>query len=284
MSLKQLPRIEAIAPAKICAFEQDVRTLDRWNANVITNDASDNTISVLDVIGSDYISGEGVTAKRIAAALRSIGNKDVIVNINSPGGDFFEGVAIYNLLREHPAKVTVQVLGLAASAASIIAMAGDEILIAKSAFLMIHNVLVVAMGNRLDFADAIATMEPFDDALAGVYADRSGKSKAEIVKLMDAETWFNGEDAIKTGLADGILSSSKVKEDKTKASANNAINATRRVDTLLAQNGLSRSERRSLIASMKHGTHDATVNGTHDAAAETEITAGLVRLLETIQS
>ena len=134
MSLKQLPRIEAIAPAKICAFEQDVRTLDRWNANVITNDASDNTISVLDVIGADYISGEGVTAKRIAAALRSIGNKDVIVNINSPGGDFFEGVAIYNLLREHPAKVTVQVLGLAASAASIIAMAGDEILIAKSAF------------------------------------------------------------------------------------------------------------------------------------------------------
>lgn len=284
MSLKQLPRIEAIAPAKICAFEQDVRTLDRWNANVITNDASDNTISVLDVIGSDYISGEGVTAKRIAAALRSIGNKDVIVNINSPGGDFFEGVAIYNLLREHPAKVTVQVLGLAASAASIIAMAGDEILIAKSAFLMIHNVLVVAMGNRLDLSDAIATMEPFDDALAGVYADRSGKSKAEIAKLMDAETWFNGEDAIKTGLADGILPTSKVKEDKTKASANNAINATRRVDALLAQNGLSRSERRSLIASMKHGTHDATVNGMHDAADEIEITAGLNRLLETIQS
>ena len=283
MSLKQLPRIEAIAPAKICAFEQDVRTLDRWNANVITNDASDNTISVLDVIGADYISGEGATAKRIAAALRSIGNKDVIVNINSPGGDFFEGVAIYNLLREHPAKVTVQVLGLAASAASIIAMAGDEILIAKSAFLMIHNVLVVAMGNRLDLADAIATMEPFDDALAGVYADRSGKSKAEIAQLMDAETWFNGEDAIKNGLADGILPSSKVKEDKPKASTNNAINATRRVDALLAQNGLSRSERRSLIASMKHGTHDATVNGTHDAA-EIEITAGLNRLLETIKS
>lgn len=283
MSLKQLPRIEAIAPAKICAFEQDVHTFDRWNANVATNDASDNTISVLDVIGVDYISGEGVTAKRIAAALRSIGNKDVIVNINSPGGDFFEGVAIYNLLREHPAKVTVQVLGLAASAASIIAMAGDEILIAKSAFLMIHNVLVVAMGNRLDLADAIATMEPFDDALAGVYADRSGKSKAEIAQLMDAETWFNGEDAIKNGLADGILPSSKVKEDKPKASTNNAINATRRVDALLAQNGLSRSERRSLIASMKHGTHDATVNGTHDAA-EIEITAGLNRLLETIKS
>ncbi|TKA83994.1 Clp protease ClpP, partial [Sulfitobacter sp. 15WGC] len=75
--------------------------------------------------GGDY--GDGVTSKRIAGALRSIGERDVRVDINSPGGDFFEGVAIYNMLREHKAKVTVNVLGLAASAASVIAMAGDEI-------------------------------------------------------------------------------------------------------------------------------------------------------------
>ncbi|MBN0106041.1 Clp protease ClpP, partial [Pseudomonas aeruginosa] len=90
-------------------------------------------------IGYDWWTGEGVTAKRIAGALRAIGGDvDVTVNINSPGGDVFEGLAIYNLLREHKGKVTVRVLGLAASAASFIAMAADEVKIARAGFLMIH--------------------------------------------------------------------------------------------------------------------------------------------------
>lgn len=83
--------------------------------------------------------GEGVTAKRISAALRAIGEQDIVVNLNSPGGDMFEGLAIYNLLRAHSGKVTVNILGIAASAASIIAMAGDEIKMGRGAFLMIHN-------------------------------------------------------------------------------------------------------------------------------------------------
>jgi ATP-dependent Clp protease protease subunit len=82
-----------------------------------------------DVIGEDFWSGGGVTVNRVDAALRQIGNQDVEVHINSPGGDMFEGIAIYNRLLEHPGKVTVKVLGLAASAASIIAMAGEEVLI-----------------------------------------------------------------------------------------------------------------------------------------------------------
>lgn len=281
MSLRKLPEIKAVNLPKICAFEQDVRAIEKWNAEVASSESSDNTISILDVIGIDYFTGDGVTAKRIAAALRSIGDKDVVVNINSPGGDFFEGVAIYNLLRNHPAKVTVQILGMAASAASIIAMAGDEILIAKSGFLMIHNAWVVAIGNRHDLDEASATLKLFDDDMAGIYADRSGNDKAQAAKLMDAESWLNADDAIKNGLADGVLPADKIKEDKTKASQNSAINATRRVDALLAKTGISRNERRSLIANMKHGTHDATVNSTHDAAA---ITAGLNRLLQTIKS
>src|SRR5690606_18124282 len=88
-------------------------------------DGSD-TITILDVIGYDWWTGEGVTAKRVSAALRAIGEKPVTVLINSPGGDFFEGVTIYNMLRAHPSKVTVQILGIAASAASVIAMAADE--------------------------------------------------------------------------------------------------------------------------------------------------------------
>ena len=114
----------------------------------------DTTISMFDVIGEDGWTGGGVTAKRISAALRSIGNRDVIVRINSPGGDMFEGIAIYNLLRTHPAKVTVEVLGWAASAASIIAMAGDEIRIAENAFFMVHDPAMTIEGGAEDLRAA----------------------------------------------------------------------------------------------------------------------------------
>ncbi|EPJ5267720.1 head maturation protease, ClpP-related, partial [Providencia stuartii] len=119
------------------SYELKPKALDKWNSGIRAA-SSDNTISVLDVIGEDFW-GEGVTAKRISAALRAIGNQDVVVNINSPGGDMFEGLAIYNLLRAHNGKVTVNILGIAASAASVIAMAGDEIRMGRGAFLMIHN-------------------------------------------------------------------------------------------------------------------------------------------------
>lgn len=104
--------------------------------------------------------GRGVTAKRISAALRAIGNNDVVVNINSPGGDMFEGLAIYNLLRSHSGKVTVNILGIAASAASIIAMAGDEVQMGRGAFLMIHNCWAVGVGNRHDFAKLANDLAP----------------------------------------------------------------------------------------------------------------------------
>ncbi len=114
--------------------EISVTALSKWNPDVRSasaDDESDNTISILDQIGEDWWTGGGVTAKRVGAALRQIGKKDVVVTINSPGGDYFEGLAIYNQLREHPAKVTVKILGIAASAASVIAMAGDEVQIAR---------------------------------------------------------------------------------------------------------------------------------------------------------
>ncbi|HEC0958195.1 TPA: Clp protease ClpP, partial [Klebsiella pneumoniae] len=143
------------AERRLGAAQFDMRpdALERWEPEVRAAGNDANSISIYDSIGENW-EGTGVTAKRISAALRAIGDKDVVVNINSPGGDFFEGVAIYNLLREHPGRVTVQVMGLAASAASVIAMAGDEILMGDGSFLMIHNAWAVAIGNRHDMADA----------------------------------------------------------------------------------------------------------------------------------
>lgn len=281
MSLRKLPEIQAGRLPPVCAFEPDADALDRWNAGVAPKAAADNTITVLDVIGEDFWTGSGVTSKRIAAALRAIGDQDVTVEINSPGGDFFEGVAIYNALRAHPHKVTVRVLGLAASAASVIAMAGDEIQIGKAGFLMIHNAWVVAMGNRHDLADAAATMEPFDDAMATLYADRAGIDKAKAAEWMDNETWFNGEQAVDAGLADAFLPADAVTEDATKAEAMQGVNATRRIDARLAKTGMPRSERRALLADAKGGKHDAAPTVKHDAD---DFQAELDRLIQSLKS
>ncbi|RYD30290.1 MAG: Clp protease ClpP, partial [Sphingomonadales bacterium] len=174
MTIRDLPAAKVSARPGLRS-ELAPTALDRWNADVraAAKDDAENTISVLDPIGADWF-GEGVTAKRVAAALRSIGNKDVVVTINSPGGDYFEGLAIYNLLREHPAKVTARIVGIAASAASVIAMAADEVQIARAGFLMIHNTWVVAAGDRHAMRDVADWLEPFDLAAVDIYAARSG--------------------------------------------------------------------------------------------------------------
>lgn len=279
MSLRKLPELQASRLPTVCAFEMDENAVKRWDGGVksANQSESDATISILDVIGDDPWSGGGVSSKRIAAALRAIGDRDVVVNINSPGGDFFEGVAIYNMLRAHPHKVTVRVLGLAASAASVIAMAGDDIQIGHAGFVMIHNAWVMAVGNRHDLADAAKTMEPFDSAMATVYAARAGVDAAQASEWMDAETWFNGDAAIDAGLADGLLPADMVAHDETQAAANSDIKAVRRIDALLAKTGLPRSERRALLADVKGGTHDAAATVTHDADEIAALCAGLFK-------
>jgi ATP-dependent Clp protease protease subunit len=204
-------KIRLNANRKVTALSTE-QALDRWNPGVMAASEGDASISMYEVIGEDPWTGGGVTLKRIDAALRSIGNNPVTVNINSPGGDVFEGIAIYNRLREHPATVNVKVLGLAASAASIIAMAGDNIEIGASSFLMIHNAWVMAVGNRHDMQEVAAFLEPFDRALADVYVARTGADLATVQAAMDSETWFSGSQAVELGYADALLPADAVKQ------------------------------------------------------------------------
>jgi ATP-dependent protease ClpP protease subunit len=246
-------------------WELRPQALERWAPDLMAAaDPVDNTISMFDPIGQDFWTGEGVTTKRIAAALRTIGPKnDVVVLINSPGGDVFEGLSIYNLLREHKGSVTVKILGLAASAASVIAMAGDEVLIARAGFLMIHNTWAVAVGNRNDLRDMADTLEPIDAAMADIYATFSGLEPKAVQKMMDAETWIGGAAAVEQHFADGLLPADEVKQ-KTKAKADRA--AAYLLDTALARAGMPRAERRGLLNEYKSGTRDAAGDGTRDAA------------------
>lgn len=262
MSLRQLPQINALAIDGL-KWDAPSDAVGRWDP-VVRGAATDSTITIYDMIGSDGWS-EGVTAKRVAGALRAIGERDVSVLINSPGGDFFEGLAIYNLLREHPHKVTIKVVGLAASAASVIAMAGDEIQVAKSGFLMIHNAWSVVVGNRHDLRSAADVIEQFDASMASLYSAASGITEAEAAKLMDDETWMNGQAAVDAGFATALLPADEVVEGQDQT--NSALAAKRRVDALLAKQGMPRSERRALLGQMT-GTHDAAPDAMHNAGAD----------------
>ena len=221
------------------------RAFDRWKAGVQAADPKGaTTITIYDVIGEDFWSGGGVTVNRIDAALRQIGDQPVEVHINSPGGDMFEGIAIYNRLLEHPQPINVKVMGLAASAASVIAMAGDKIEMGPASFLMIHNCWVVAVGDRNDMAETASFLEPFDDAMAGVYAQRSGQDKAAVVKMLDAETWMSGSQALEKGFADALLGADAMQEDETATAAARGFNELRANELGLVRAGLDKDEAR----------------------------------------
>jgi ATP-dependent protease ClpP protease subunit len=241
MSVRRLPELRRPAQVQGTTPELPEKALKSWNPRVRAA-ASGATITIFDVIGEDFF-GEGVSPNRISAALRSIGDKPVTVQINSPGGLYDDGLAIYNLLRLHPAKVTTQVVGMAASAASVIAMAGDEIQVAKAGHLMIHNTQWVAIGDRHVMLEAAEAMATFDTTAVQLYADRSGLDPKVIARMMDEETFMSGEEAVELGFADALLGVDTTQDDTLSNRS-----ALYRVEAALAAGrAMPRAERRKLL-------------------------------------
>lgn len=250
MSLRKLPEAKTFQRPQNFQWDAPSDVLTKWaEAPMAAASDDDNTITMFDVIGEDFWSGGGVTAKRISAALRSIGKNDVTVKVNSPGGDMFEGIAIYNLLRSHPAKVTVEVMGWAASAASIIAMAGDEIRMGLGSFMMVHNAWGVVIGNRHDMRDSAELFDGFDGAIADIYEARTGMKRADIEKLMDAETFMGPSDAVKNGFADVIDDGIEAGTGEAK-NMDRGLMARRQTEAALARAGFTRDKRSELLLEM----------------------------------
>lgn len=155
----------------------------------------------------DEIGGFGISADSVRRELANIDAPVINLSINSPGGDVFDGIAIYNELLSHDARVNVRVTGLAASAASIIAMAGDEISVAENGFLMIHNAWSMAIGNKRDMWDTGDVLNAIDKSLARTYSKRTGAEFEDISSMMDAETWLDAETAVNLKFADSIIES-----------------------------------------------------------------------------
>lgn len=264
MSLRKLPEAATFQRPQNYQWDAPADLLAAWAERPLAAETGDNVITMYEEIGFDYWTETGVTAKRVAGALRAIGEKEIVVKINSPGGDMFEGIAIYNLLRAHPAKVTVDVMGIAASAASIIAMAGDEIRMGIGTQMMIHNAWGGVVGNRHDMRSAADIFDGFDASLVDIYEARTGMKRAEIEAMMDAETFVRATEAVKIGFADIVAESLVAPLASDEASKE--INAKRRLDASLAVSGMPRSERRRMIKAAT-GTHDAAgePSATHDA-------------------
>lgn len=270
MTLRKLHEPKALARPQAYQWDLSAKAIERWTPYAAEADKG-ATISIYDMIGVDPWTGDGVTAKRVAGALRSIGENPVTVNVNSPGGDMFEGLAIYNLLREHPAEVTVRVMGLAASAASIIAMAGDRVEMGLGTFLMIHNSWGMVVGDQQDMRSAATVFAEFDAAMADIYAARTGRDAAEVGAMMAAETWLRPESAIEAGFADGTFDAPEYDEKTVQGRK-----ALASIEAALAKTGLPRSERRRLMreaAGMPSATGTATPSAGFDPAAAERLLA-----------
>lgn len=278
MSLRILPELQCATALAADDFKLAPDAAANWNQEIVAAAADEsNVISILQPIGQGLFT-DGFTAQRMAAALRAIGPRDVVVHVNSPGGRVDEGTAIYNMLRQHKGEVTVKILGMAGSIASVIAMAGDKIEIAKTGTVFVHNAEGGAIGNRHVHDEISADLRTFDEMMAMVYADRSGLSTREVEKLMDGRnnggTLMNSTAAIEKGFADALLPGDAVKT--AKASAPRAdILAVRRLEALATSpEQASRSEFKRLLKEIKAGL-SGLETGTPGAAEDTMPGAGV---------
>ena len=173
----------------------------------IKNKAEKAEIWIYEMIGKDFWSGEGLTAKDFQKELAEIKASQIDLHINSPGGDVFDGNTIYNLLKQHPAKVTTYIDGLAASIASVIALAGDTVHMAENALFMLHQPWAFTMGNEEDHEKTLEVLKQVGGSIAKTYMSKTGKEENEIRKMMRAETWLNSDEALEAGFVDEISGS-----------------------------------------------------------------------------
>lgn len=180
--------------------------------NFIKNEGSSDTELLFNgPISEDTWFGDEITPALFRNELSKISG-DITVWLNSPGGDVFAASQIYTMLKNHNGKITVKIDGLAASAASVVAMAGDETLIAPTALMMIHDPSTVAFGNKADMEKVITLLEEVKESIINAYETKSNLSRNKISKMMSDETWLNAKKALEMGFVDGILFNGKSSE------------------------------------------------------------------------
>ena len=180
--------------------------------NFVQNDGDERTLYLEGAIADETWWGDEVTPKLFKDDLLS-GSGDITAWINSPGGDVFAAAQIYNMLKEYSGKVTVKIDGIAASAASVVAMSGDQVLMSPVSNLMIHNPSTVAIGDGDEMLRAKAMLDEVKESIINAYEAKSGQSRAAISHMMNDETWMNAKKAVELHFADGILYTESAPQD-----------------------------------------------------------------------
>ena len=177
-------------------------------------EAKSRTLFLNGTIASESWFDDDVTPALFRSDLES-GSGDITVWVNSPGGDCFAAAQIYNMLRDYKGKVTVKVDGLAASAASVIAMAGDEVLVSPVSMIMIHNPSTIAMGDTAEMQKAIEMLDEVKNSIINAYQTKTGLSTNKLSNLMDEETWMDAGKAVELHFADGVIGRDELYGTKT---------------------------------------------------------------------
>ena len=188
-----------------------------WKNRTVTNQETqeqtlERTLFLNGTIAEESWFDDDVTPQLFKDELNS-GDGDITVWINSPGGDCVAAAQIYNMLMDYKGNVTVKIDGIAASAASVIAMAGTKVLVSPVSMLMIHNPATVAFGDTAEMQKAIAMLDEVKESIINAYEIKTGMSRAKLSKLMDAETWMDANSAVEMGFADEIMKRSGETED-----------------------------------------------------------------------
>lgn len=160
-------------------------------------------VYVYEQIGEDLF-GEGVSARNFARELAALDAAHIALHVNSPGGSVFDGQAIYNAIRRHPAQVTSYVDGVAASIASVVALAGDHVVMARNALFMIHDPFAPLLGTAAEHRKMAEILEQVAGTIMGAYREKTGRAAEQIAAAMAAETWYSAQEALEFGFADEV--------------------------------------------------------------------------------
>ena len=245
-----LPRLLALLGPREPDTDRDPKATPPGWYSITNVSAAEAEIFIYDHIGTF-----GVTASDFIGELREIKASKIALHINSPGGDVFDGIAIFNALSSHKATITVWVDGVAASAASFIAMAGDEVVMAPHSQMVIHDAMGLAMGGADDMRKMAGLLDKSSDNIASIYAEHTGTEVAVWRQRMKDETWFSDVEAVDVGLADRVDG-----EDEDQVTARRAARAEARGTRTFVNGEEVKSERNpiplGILQALQKGTSD----------------------------
>lgn len=194
-------------------YEEQLKKIPHNFVVVHDEEKNESTLTIYGIIGDSWWD-DSTSAADVDIALKEAGSNDLIIHLNSPGGDAFDGIAIYNRLKNHPGKVTVRIDGWACSAASLIPIAADEVIMGAGSMIMIHEASTIVWGTKKHFRKEADVLEKLEDGIIDIYMMKANVERDEIKTMVDNETWFSANEAVEIGFATSTATSTTVEDSE----------------------------------------------------------------------